>query len=135
VLRSKVKDHDPQTISYFQHWLHRHMCLFGRDDQHQPTPHAHPPDKEIVAQFLAVAEPRHLAAMLENLMQERQEIYNYGWFVTVALQRCAGVTYTETKKARAALRAVRAGKPAPAEQLAFAQDLVRQAVAGVKKLR
>ena len=61
VLRSKVQDHDPETIAYFRRFLHGYMRKLDRDDQnrrHADTgAEPHPPDNEIVA-----APPRHRRA-------------------------------------------------------------------------
>lgn len=113
------------------------MCKLGRDDNNQPTPHAHPPDAAIVAQFLAVAEPHRLAPMLENLMLDKQPAYSYAWFVTVALQRMHGIGWQQTKKARAALRVVKARGAAAAEDPQWQQQTLNEiaAVAASKKLR
>lgn len=143
VLTSKISHHDKATLETFRAWLHGYMCKLGRDDRNQPTPHAHPPDLEIVAQFLAVAEPGRLGAMLDSLLLDRKTAYSYAWFVTVALQRIHGIAWTETKKARAALRVVKAGQRQAAVDAGAAADpqatldLLNQieSIARIKKLR
>jgi hypothetical protein len=136
VLRSKPTHHDPKDLETFRRWLHGYMCKLGRDASNQPTPNAHPPDNDLVAQFLAVAEPRRLGTMLDALLLEKQPAFSYAWFVTVALQRVHGITWQETKKARSQLRVVKHGQARPAaESGEFAAGLLTQATAGVKKLR
>ena len=155
VLRSKVQDHDAETIAYFRRFLHGYMRKLGRDDQnrrHADTgAEPHPPDNEIVARLLAIAEPARLAPMLENLMCDANasqdsalQPHSYGWFVYVALSRLAGIHFTQTKKAEQQFRLHKRGQrtapttpPPAAEQsgLDFAGDLTRQAVAGAKTLR
>ena len=80
------------------------MCKLGRDEANQPTPHAHPPHDDLVAQFLTLADPRRLLTMLDSLLCDRYTCYSYGWFVTVGLQRIHGIHFQEVRKARAALR-------------------------------
>lgn len=117
VLSAKAKDFDPETVGTFRRWLHGYMCKLGRDERNAPfnatTPH--PPSDDLVAQFLAIADPRRLGTLLDSLMLDRQTCYSYGWFVTVALQRVHGLHFAEQKKARAALAVVRRGsQPAAA---------------------
>jgi len=141
VLSAKAKDFDPDLIVTFRNWLHAYMCKLGRDDRGQPTPQAHPPKDDLVAQFLACGDPRRLGAMLDSLMCDRKDCYSYGWFVTLALQRIHGLHFQEQKAARAALRDVkRPPAPAPpAEQtgLDFANHMQQalRSAAGSKKLR
>lgn len=140
VLTSKICHHDKSDLARFRSWLHGYMAKLGRDDRNQPLTDPHPPDLEIVAQFLAVAEPRRLETMLDALLIERQPAYSYAWFVTVALQRIHGIAWTETKKARAELRMVKRGKRDAAIAAGTAADpessqaLLSEAILRVKKL-
>src|ERR1035437_8661721 len=70
-----------------------------------------PPDNEIVARLLSVAEPQRLMPMLENLMHDANasqdsalQPHSYGWFVYVALSRIEGIHFTETRKAEQQFR-------------------------------
>ena len=152
VLRSKVQDHDADTVAYFRRFLHGYMRKLGRDDnnrRHTDTgAEPHPPDNEIVARLLAVAEPTRLAPMLENLMNDANasqdsalQPHTYGWFIYVALSRLAGIHFTTTKAAEQQFRLHKRGQrpPAPpaAEQtgLEFAANTLSKAIGGVKNLR
>lgn len=121
---------DPEDLRTFRAWLHGYMSKLGRDDNNQPLRNPHPPDDKLVAQFLAADEPKALGTMLDALMLERQTCQSYFWFVTVALQRRHGIGWQETKRARQALRIVKAGNkpdthaPDYAQQLAL--DLARR---------
>lgn len=103
VLSAKAKDFDQAIVSHFRAWLHGYMSKLGRDDRNQPIKDPHPPTDDLVAQFLAIADPRRLGTMLDSLLLDRQTCYSYGWFVTVALQRVHGIHFREQKEIRAAL--------------------------------
>jgi len=143
VLSARPNDFDPDTMATFRRWLHGYMAKLGRDDGNQPISNPHPPKDDLVAQFLAIAEPRRLGTMLDSLMCDRQTCYSYGWFVTVALQRIHGLHFQEQKKARAALQAVKRGQrqaaidAGEAADPQFPIDLMEQIAkaAGDKKLR
>jgi hypothetical protein len=128
-----AKDFNPEQISEFRSWLHGYMERFGRDQNDRPIPKPHPPTNTEVAQFLAIAEPRRLADLLNSLLKQNQTCRTYYWFVVVALQRLHGIHITEQKAARAALRDVKRQPPSDGRQ--FAEQLTLEAVAGVKKLR
>jgi len=143
VLKSKPSDFDPELLAFTRRYLHSFFTKIGVDDNHRrfldTSAAPHPPDDKLVAQLLAVAEPPRLYACLDNLVREQgHEPYNYPWFIAVALQRIHGITWQQTKQARATLRDVkRKAHPAPPEQtgLEFAQDLRRQATAAAKGIR
>jgi len=165
VLHSKISDFDKETIRLFRGSLHYFMRKFGVDEQDRRYLNTGadplPPDDTILARFLAVAHPQQLMDTLENLVLEAKQedaqtpesgpheggTYNprkYGWFTTTALSRICGVHFSITKKAEQQFRLHKRGQRAaptapapPAEQsgLDFAGDALRQAVAGVKKLR
>jgi len=142
VLTARPKDFDPELLRKARGWMHGYSAKLGRE------PYAHPPDDAVCAQFLAVAEPDRLHNLVMELMHERKEPgATPAWFITVALQRLHGVQPTALKQRRAELRAVAGKRPTesaappegyrstdPQERL-FTADLMRQAVAGVKKLR
>ena len=159
VLKSKLSDFDSDLVVFTRRYLHSHFAKIGVDDDGRrflDTGGApHPPPDTLVAQLLAVAPAPRLYACLDNLVRERQhQPRNYGWFIAVALQRIHGITWQQTKAARAQLREVKRRQPPPQPQQAelpipqqadqritpqeFA-DLFDQAVAGTvapaRKLR
>jgi hypothetical protein len=128
VLNSRTSKADPALLAYTRHWLHGYMAKLGVDDAGQPLPNPHPPDDQLVAQVLAIADPPEIFRTLDALLLERKEVYNYGWFVSVLLQRIHGIHWSQTKQARATLRVVRAGKRAAAvepEQLNLTEEIAR----------
>ncbi|MGH9583328.1 MAG: hypothetical protein ACRD4O_10365 [Bryobacteraceae bacterium] len=65
----------------------------------------HPPDAQIVAQFLSVAEWPRLEALLNKLAREQCEAGSrYAWFVQVALQRIHGLSLADVRERRAQLQ-------------------------------
>jgi hypothetical protein len=112
------------------------MAKLGVDDIGRPLHSPHPPDDQVVAQVLAIADPPEVFRALDTLLIERKTPTSYAWFVTVLLQRIHGISHVQTKKARAALRVVRAGKrtaDVEPEQLDLTQEIAR--VAAGKTLR
>lgn len=116
VLNCKVSHHDPADVDRFRRRLHAHMAKLGRDDRNQPTQNPHPPDNQIVAQLLTVADTGRLDDLLDQLFMDRQPCYSYAWFVTVALERIHGIHWSATRQARAALRDVKRPRPPQPEQ-------------------
>jgi hypothetical protein len=127
VISSKPKDHDPDDLAAFRNALHSYYAKFGRDERGQPVNYPHPPPDDIVAQFMAIAEPPRLEVMLSNLgidaMSAQAHMpatrsslnpWNYAWFITIGLSRIHGIHFQTTKKVRAALRDVKR-KPRPPE--------------------
>lgn len=158
MIRAKITNFDRPTIQLFRGSLHSYMAKFGTDETGRRYVDTgavpHPPDDEVLARFLAVAEPYRLMPLLETLILEAKQAearssgrgtpYNtrrYSWFVYTALQRIHGIHWAETQKAQAQLRLHKRGqRPAPppaAEQsgLDFAGDTLRAAIGGVKNLR
>src|ERR1035437_8802384 len=91
------------------------ICVIGSYSDTGEVPH--PPDNEIVARLLSVAEPHRLMPMLENLMHDANasqdsalQPHSYGWFVYVALSRIAGIHFTETHKAEQQFRLHKRGQ-------------------------
>lgn len=120
VLSAKIKDHDANDLAHFRRRLHGYFAKFGRDERGRPVQSPHPPPDDIVAQFLAIAEPRRLETMMDNLELDaiaarahepatRSPLnpWNYAWFVTIGLSRVHGIHFQTTKKVRAALRDVK----------------------------
>jgi hypothetical protein len=103
-----------------------YMARFGRDEDNHPYDlqrAPHPPHDDLVAQFLTVADPRSLGRLMQELFMERKTCYSYAWFVTVAMQRCAGIRWERQKQARAILQDVkRTKRQAHAEQLTIYDD-------------
>lgn len=151
VLKCKVSDFDKTTVEFFRRALHSYMAKFGRDEANRRYADTgavpHPPDNDVVARFLAVSEPHRLMPLIESLSYEAErddtlQPHSYPWFVYVGLSRLAGIHFSATRQAEQQFRLHKRGQrtapPAPAAEqtgLDFAQDLQRQAIAGVKKLR
>lgn len=143
VLKSRPTDFDEKLLAYTRRYLHSYMGKLGRDehgDAYVPGRPPVPPDDRIVAQLLAVADPPALFAVLDNLVAERKAApYSYGWFVTVTLQRIHGISWSQTKKARAQLAVVRrGGRPVqPADVHDFTQQTLAEigAIAKAKAIR
>lgn len=153
VLKSKVSDFDKTTVDYFRRALHSYMAKFGRDDDNRRYLDAgaapHPPDNDVVARFLSTAETHQLMPLIETLSWEAErddklQPHSYGWFVTVALSRLAGIHWTATKKAEQQFRIHKRGQrqapttPAPPAQpgeLFAPGDFIAAAVVGVKNIR
>ena len=127
VLSAKVKDHDKDDVTAWRHRLHGYYAKFGRDGAGRPVQSPHPPPDDIVAQFLAIADPRRLEMMMDNLELDaitahahqpatRSSLnpFNYAWFITIGLSRVHGIHFQVTRKLRAALRDVKR-RPAPPE--------------------
>ena len=142
VLSAKTKDHDPDDLAAFRNHLHSYYAKFGRDERGRPVSFPHPPPDDIVAQFMAIAEPGRLEVMLSNLgidaMGAKAHLpdtrsslnpWNYAWFITLGLSRIHGINFQTTKKVRAALRDVKR-RPAPPEpeqiELPNIADLARR---------
>lgn len=138
MLKSKPSDFPPEDVAWLRRWLHGYMKKLGRDERNQPTPDAHPPDDDLLAQLLTIGEPRRLDHLLNTLLNARKTCYSYAWFRAVALHRIHGITWQQQKKATALRLATRAGRPQPPEpeqQTFDTSELLSRAVAGVKKLR
>jgi hypothetical protein len=127
VLSAKPKNTDAQDLQRFRSRLHGYFAKFGRDGNGRAVQFPHPPQDDIVAQFLALAEPARLETMLDNLTLDAQtagahleatkSAYNpwtYGWFITIGLSRIHGIDFRTQKQARAALRDVKR-RPAPSQ--------------------
>jgi hypothetical protein len=125
---------DPNDVRTFRAWLHGYMIKLGRDDANKPLRNPHPPDEKLVAQFLAVDDPKLLGTMLDNLMLEGHTCQRYFWFVTVALQRRHGIGWQETKRVRQALRIVKAGNKPDSHAQDYAQQLALSLTKKVKSL-
>jgi hypothetical protein len=125
VLNCKASKADPETLRYFRARLHSHMAKLGTDDTGQPLPQPHPPDDQVVAQFMACGDPPELERLLQTLFMDREPCQRYAWFVTVALQRLHGFSFGDVRKAREKLKLVKRGQPAPPPpELPTQQDLL-----------
>jgi hypothetical protein len=103
MLHAKPKHFDPAELATARRLLHGYQLKFGKD------PHAHAPDDEILAQFLAVAQWPELHRVIYNeLMPDRETPgEKYSWYVTVALQKIYGIKPQLVKARRAQLRLVK----------------------------
>lgn len=101
LLKAKPDKSDAALIEAARRWLHGYMAKLGREQ------HPHPPDNQILAQFLAIATWPQLEGLLYDLLAERKEPgYSYAWFITVALQRIHGIQPAILKQRRAELKLV-----------------------------
>jgi hypothetical protein len=107
-LRAREKHFKPAELERAKQLIWGYQLKFG------PDHNSHPPDGDILAQFLAVAEWHRLEAMVYNeLMPDREKPgYKYSWYVTVALQKIHGIKPAILKARRAELRIVRPPPPA-----------------------
>jgi hypothetical protein len=125
VLSAKARKFEKDDIANCRRWMQGYMARFGRDEDNRPydLEHApHPPSDDLVAQFLTAANEQ-LLRLQDQLFVERKECYSYAWFVTVALQRCAGLRWETQKQARAILQEVkRTKRQSQAEQLTIYDD-------------
>lgn len=109
---AKPRDFDEETSAKCRRFLHSYIAKLGtRDALANGAPH--PPDAQLVAQFLSLGHgvggwPR-LEALLYDLMNERKEVSSYGWFVTVAMQRIHGISATVQRMHREKLKLMRGG--------------------------
>lgn len=130
MLASSLKKHDDADVARCREWLYGYMRKFGR------TPEPHPPDSQIVAQFLAIAEWPRLEALLTALFRERRQPgHSYAWFVAVALNRLHGLKFDLLRERKAELAIAR--RPAAAEQLPIVDPdpVVSEALALQAELR
>jgi hypothetical protein len=133
ILSAKPTKADSENLATFTSWLHGYMQKFGRDENNRPLQNPHPPQPDLVAQFLAIAEPRRLGTMLDSLACDRKTCYSYGWFIAVAMQRIHGISWKATQAIRAQLRDVKKPRPPEPEQQSF-QDAIAE-MAQAKKMR
>jgi hypothetical protein len=150
VLTCTVSNHDKDLVDTFRHSLHSYMAKFGRDSDNRryldtgAVPH--PPDNAIVARFLAIGEPHRLMNLIQDLSFEAErntalQPYNYAWFVQIGLSRVHGIHWTQRKAAEQKLRLHKRGQAPPPEPSAeqsgldFADEVLKQAIGGVKTLR
>lgn len=89
-LRSaKKSDYDPETFKSARDALHSFQAKHSRPENRIATP----PDDDITAQFLSVADWPSLQKMIADLEADRTEAgFKWVWFVRVALQRMQGLS-------------------------------------------
>jgi hypothetical protein len=107
VLNSTPDGFDLLELEELAGWLQHVMGKNG--PRHSP----HRPDLRVTAQVLAVAPLTALVGVLRQLLDANTRVgAQYGWFVTVALDRIHGIRAEELVARRAALKLVgRRGKP------------------------
>jgi len=111
--KAKPKHYTAGQIDLARRWMYGLAVKLGREKDR------HPPDDELLAQFLAIAPWPRLLSLLIDLQSEGREVgYSYGWFLTVALQRIHNMSWSPAKQ-RAALAAVPATPVAAPEQVAM----------------
>jgi hypothetical protein len=103
VLAARPKDFSEKLMADSRATLHGYATKFPVRGSENP----HPPDPQVVAQFLAIADTRRLGRLLADLMADRQTCYSYGWFITVALQRIHGIRPEQWKEKREELKLMR----------------------------
>ena len=104
LFKARPKDHPDSRIQEARRWLHGYAAKFPARGQDQP----HPPDDQILAQFLAIAPWERLLGVMYDLMAERKQCgQSYAWFVTVALQRIHGIKPDAVKARREELKLVK----------------------------
>jgi hypothetical protein len=101
---------NPEDLKEVRRWVHGYQLKFGK------VPEAHAPDDDIMARMLAIATAAQLINLVYELMAERKEPgTNYGWYLTVALQRLHGIPPATQKRHRDQMRLMRsAGRQATA---------------------
>jgi hypothetical protein len=124
ILSAKPEKADSEDLAHFTGRLWGLFKLHAIDPTGRRTQNPHPPPKDLVAKFLAIAPPKTLGWMLQEFEREHSkelQIYSYYWFIRVAMQRCLGLSVEVQKKIETQLREVKKGKPKTPEQLAFAE--------------
>jgi hypothetical protein len=120
VYSSKPQDHDKADLAALRRILHGYYAKFGRDEQGHAVQAPHPPQDDVTAKVLAVADLHRIETMMDNLTLDAINAgahqpgtnaalnpQQYIWFVTIALSRIHGIHFSVTKKIRAALRDVK----------------------------
>lgn len=130
VIRARKKDYNADQIATARNWLLGYRRKLGR------APTCHPPDDDICAQFLAIADWETLQKTLYELF--RQQIPpgdNDAWFVAVALNRIHGFKPDALKTRKQALKLV---KPAKQHQQPdsreFTQELLHDLTTSIRSL-
>jgi len=101
LLQANPKKLDDERKHKAREWIYGYMRKFGKERD------PHPPDQQIVAQFLAVAPWPQLEGVLQELWRKRQPAGDtYAWFVGVALQRIHGLRFDDVRQRRAELKLV-----------------------------
>lgn len=119
ILRANPKKAEPELLEKAKDRLYGYMRKFGPDRE------PHPPDQQIIAQFLAIAPWPQLDGVLDEIWRKRQPAgSNYAWFLGVALQRIHGLKFDDVRQRREDLKLV-----SPAElQRRFDQAPQRKAM-------
>ncbi len=101
LLKSSPKKFDDATRAKAKEWIYGYMRKFGRERD------PHPPDDQIIAQFLSIAPWPELENLLMRLFRENCEAgKTYAWFVFVALQRLHGISGAQVRQRKAELQLV-----------------------------
>jgi DNA-binding FadR family transcriptional regulator len=113
LLKAKPNDYDAARLKNAEEEMHGYQAKFGR------LPNPHPPDAQLCAQLLAVAEWPRLKHMFYDLMAERKKPgESYAWYVTVAVQRCWSITPEQQRKYREQFALIKSGQRRPAAKAA-----------------
>jgi hypothetical protein len=113
LLKAKPSDYDAARLAEVERQMHGYQAKFGR------LKNPHPPDPQICAQLLAVAEWPRLQGMFYELMAERKQPGDsYAWYVTVAVQRCWSITPEQQRKYREQFALIKSGTTAVANPAA-----------------
>lgn len=112
LLKSSPKKFDDATRAKAKEWLYGYMRKFGRERD------PHPPDEQIIAQFLSIAPWAQLENLLMRLFRENCESgKTYAWFVYVALQRIHGISAAQVRQRKAELQLVKGSGQQHAQDL------------------
>lgn len=100
--RADIKNFGADEVAAAKRYMQGYSAKLGS------SPHPHPPDDKITAQFLSIAPWPDLLKLIHDLLAERKQCgWSYGWFTTVALQRIHGISPSEQKRQRAQLRIIK----------------------------
>jgi hypothetical protein len=103
-LEARPKHFSRQELDKARAALHGHAVKFPSLGYE----HRHPPDDQVCAEFLSIADWSRLESVLFDLMVERKQAGgSYGWFVAVAMQRIHGIKPENLKARREELKLVK----------------------------
>jgi hypothetical protein len=123
VFKSDARDFDQPTLQHLAGRVHSYRAKFGRHNSGEnegklyldtPGDPPEPPDRAIMARIMGIADPQHLARLLDELWSEAGQKLamhphqenalqprSYGWFVTIALERIHHIHWSQTAQATA----------------------------------
>lgn len=149
VQNAKAKNHDRANLAQLSRWIYTYQAkMTGRDPG--------PPPPNVLAMLLTIATVDRIISLIQELIADRTPPGDkYIWYVTIALDRIAGITAEEQKQERAKLRTIArpqrlpdnppppAAAPAetpgpataqPEANTLFAKALIQKISSGVRRL-